>query len=398
VSRSTAKFLPYARHQILSEDYRAVADVLGSDHLAQGPEAGHFERALGQVTGSAFCASVSSGTAALHLALKALGVGSGDEIIVPVCTFVATANAVVLCGAVPVFADVEADTQNLCPEEVARKIGPRTKGAIAVHFAGHPADMDALRSALGGGGFLLEDACHALGAWFHNRSVGCLGEAACFSFHPAKLITTGEGGAITTNSEAINAKVRRLREHGIERKLEQFQGLGLPDPLRAEELGAWVYELHDVAPNYRLGEIAAALGRSQLTHMEAWLARRKAIVDAYQKALAHLEVLELSHERPNVRSAWHLFAIRLRLECLTVGRAQIFQELRARGIGVQVHYIPVHLQPYYRKILGTRFGDCPTAEDIYLRSLSLPLFPAMQDADVDRVVETLTSLLRRYRR
>lgn len=390
--------LPYARHTIDPDDVHAVAQALRSERLTQGPEVPRFEAELARVVGAREAIAVSSGTAALHVALAALGVGPGDEVIVPPLTFAATANAVLLCGARPVFADVAADTGNLDPASVAARIGRATRGAIAVHFAGHPADVDALSAALGSGRFLLEDACHALGAFVGERAAGTLGDAACFSFHPAKLVTTGEGGAITTASDRLAARARLLREHGIERRPERFEGLGLPPALQDEERGAWVYEQHALAPNYRLCDVAAALGRSQLAKQAAFLARRRAIAEAFAKAFADEDLLECPHERPGVRSAWHLFAVRLHAEALRGGRAALFAALRARGIGVQVHYVPVHLHPYYRRSLGTRFGDLPVAEDAYLRLLSLPLFPAMQDADVERVVETVRSELRRLRR
>ncbi|HVP29106.1 MAG TPA: UDP-4-amino-4,6-dideoxy-N-acetyl-beta-L-altrosamine transaminase [Myxococcota bacterium] len=390
--------LPYARHSVDEDDVRAVAEVLRSDRLTQGPVVPRFEQELARVVGAPHAVAVSSGTAALHLALAALGVGPGDEVIVPPLTFAATVNAVLFCGARPVFADVEPDSLNLDPASVAARVGAATRGAIPVHLAGHPADMERLASAVGRGRFLLEDACHALGASVGERAAGTLGDAACFSFHPAKLVTTGEGGAVTTASEPLAERVRLLREHGIERRAQRFEGLGLPCELREEERGAWVYEQQALGPNYRLSDVAAALGRSQLAKQERFLARRRALVDRYRKALSGEPLVECPVERPGVRSAWHLFAVRLHVEALRGGRAAVFAALRARGIGVQVHYVPVHLQPFHRRTLGTRFGDLPVAEDAYLRLVSLPLFPQMADEDVARVVDTLRGELRRLRR
>jgi len=390
--------LPYARHAILPEDVQAVAEVLGGSHVAQGPEAAGFEHDLAAATGAAHAVSVSSGTAALHVALRALGVGPGDEVIVPACTFLATANAVLFCGARPVFADVDPGTLCLDPTDVARRISPRTRGAVPVHFAGHPADTAALADALGPGRFLLEDACHALGATRDGTAAGTLGDAACFSFHPAKHVTTGEGGAVTTDDAACAERLRALRSHGVERRPEHFRGLGLPAALAAEERGAWVYEMHDLAPNYRLAELGAALGRSQLRRLPENLERRRGVAAAYREGLRDLDVVALPAERPGCRSAWHLYVLRLRVEALRGGRAEFFAGLRRADLGVQVHYIPVHLQPWYRKHQGTAWGDLPVTEDAYLRSVSLPMFPGLGDEDVARVVEAVRTEAARLRR
>ena len=390
--------IPYAAHEVAEEDVGAALAVLRGGRLAQGPEVVRFEEALTEAIGAPFAVAVSSGTAALHAALAALGVGPGDEVIVPPLSFVATANAVLFCGARPVFADVEAETLTLAPAEVAKQLTPRTRGAIAMHYGGHPADADALRQVLGPERFLLEDACHALGAQLRGRAAGTLGDAACFSFHPAKLITTGEGGAVTTGSEEMARRLRQLREHGIEREAAGFRGLGLPAELAAEERGPWMYEMQALAPNYRLPELSAALGRSQLGRRAALLARRRSLAEAYRRALGDLEELELPAEAAGARSAWHLYPVRLHPERLRRSRAEIFAGLRRRGIGVQVHYIPIHLQPYYRARLGTRFGDCPVAEREYLRLVSLPLFPALAEAGLDRVVGALREEIREARR
>lgn len=393
--------IPYTRHSVTPDDVEAVASVLRSAWLAQGPEVGRFESALASVAGTAHAVAVSSGTAALQVALLALGVGDGDEVIVPPLTFAATANAVLLCGGRPRFVDVEPDTGNLDPASVAAaaaRAGPRLRGAIAVHFAGHPADTDAIRAALGPGRFLLEDACHALGASDRGRAAGGLGDAGCFSFHPAKHVTTGEGGAVSTSDAELADRMRVLREHGIERRPERFVGLGLPRALRTEERGDWVYEMQRLSANHRLAEPAAALGRSQLARLGWSLERRRALVELYCKGFADEDLLELPPERPGMRSAWHLFPVRLRIEALRGGRADVFAALRAHGIGVQVHYVPVHLHPHYRSSLGTRWGDLPTAEGLYLRLLSLPLFPTLRETDVESVVDTVRDELRRQRR
>ncbi len=390
--------IPYARHEIDAGDIDAVLGALRGERLTQGVEPERFERALCDRLGAANAVAVSSGTAALHVALAAFGVRPGDEVIVPTLTFAATANAVRLCGADPVFADVDPVTLTLDPADLARRVTPRTRGAIPVHFAGHPADVAEIRAVLPEGAFVLEDACHALGASRDGRPAGTLGEAACFSFHPAKHVTTGEGGAVTTGSPVVAERCRRLREHGIERDPARFEGLDLPPALRAEEVGGWVYELHALSPNYRMPDLNAALGRSQLQRLPGFLARRRALADAYTEALSDLEGVTLPVELPGARSAWHLFALRIEPDRFRGGRAALHRRLHARGIGVQVHYVPVHLHPYYRRTAGTRFGDLPVAERAYLGLLSLPLFSSMADSDLMRVVETLRDELRRARR
>jgi len=224
--------------------------------------------------------------------------------------------------------------------------------------------------------------------------VGSLGDAACFSFHPAKGVTCGEGGAVTTDGPAVAHSLRVIREHGVERDPNRFEGLGLPPEWAAEQVGPWVYEMGRWGSNFRLSELAAALGLSQLRRCQAFLERRRSLVRCYRDSLSELEEIELPSERPGARSAWHLFPIRLRLEEARLGRAELYRELHRRGIGVQVHYIPVHLQPYYRHRFGCAFGDCPQAEAAYLRLLSLPLFSSMSDEEVWRVADALRQALR----
>ena len=397
--RSKAQALvPYARHSIGRSERAAVARSLASPWVAQGPLAGAFERGLARAIGVRDVVAVSSGTAALQVALAALGVGPGDEVIVPPLTFVATANAVLACGATPVFADVEPDTLNLDPAAVARATTPRTRGAIPVHYAGHPADVDAIADALGPRRFVLEDACHALGAKSGRRNAGTLGDAACFSFHPAKAITTGEGGAISTDRIDLARAARLVRDHGLERAHEGHVGLGLPRALRAEQEGAWVYEMQRLGANHRLSEPQAALGVAQLARLAAFLRRRRELATAYGADLAGEAALRLPVERRGFRSAWHLYTVRVSQKALRGGRAALFDALRADGIGVQVHYVPVHLQPYYRERFGHGWGSFPVAESAYLELLSLPLYPTLSARDRDRVVATLLRAIEKLRR
>lgn len=390
----TERELPYTRHHIAPEDERAVLEALRAERIAQGPICQRFENALARYVGARHAVAVSSGTAALEVALGALGVGPGDRVVVPSLTFVATANAVRANGATPIFADVDATTLNLSAETLDVCMTERISGAIAVHFAGHPAPVDALRQVLGESRFLLEDAAHALGASDHGRSAGSLGDAACFSFHPAKLVTCGEGGAVTTSSGFLARRMRALREHGIERDSREFEGLGLPEPLEEEGCGPWVYEMATRGSNFRLSEPAAALGASQLARADRQIRRRRALVTCYQDALREIPELEAPVEQAGVCSAWHLFPVRVRLEETPIRRAGLYRALHARGIQAQVHYIPVHLQPYYRHRLGTAWGDCPVAEAAYLRLISLPLFPEMSEEDVWRVVDALRAIFR----
>jgi len=390
--------IPYTRHRIGASDRKALARVLSSSRLTQGPEVDAFETDLAARTGCRRAVTVSSGTSALQVALQALGVGPGDEVLVPSLSFLATANAVLLLGAKPIFVDVGADSLCLDPEDLASKLGPRTVGAILMHFGGHAGDADACRRALGPDRFLLEDACHALGAEDGGRAVGSLGDAACFSFHPAKHVTSGEGGAICTSRVDVADRCRGLREHGIERRSARWRGLGLPATLAHEQAGDWVYEMHELSGNHRLSDLAAALGRSQLERLDESLAERRRLVRRYDAALEKDERLLRSSERPGTRSAWHLYPVRLAIEAIEGGRAAVHRALQAAGIAAQVHYIPIHLQPYYRRRFGTRFGDLPKTEDAYLRLLSLPLFPGLSEADQDRVLEVLLSTLEALRR
>jgi perosamine synthetase len=375
-----------------------VARSLASAWVAQGPLSVAFEAALADAIGTREVVAVSSGTAALQVALAGLGVGPGDEVIVPPLTFVATANAVIACGATPVFADVEPDTLNLDPGAVERATTRRTRGAIAVHYAGHPADVPAIADALGPRRFVLEDACHALGATLGRKRAGALGDAACFSFHPAKAITTGEGGAVSTDRADLARTARLLRDHGIERERAGHVGFGLPRALRAEECGAWVYEMQRLGANYRLAEPQAALGLAQIARLPSFLRARRVVARAYARELAGEEALRLPVERRGVRSAWHLYAVRIAAGTVRGGRAALFRALRAAGIGVQVHYVPVHLQPYYRRRFGLGWGAFPVAEAAYLELLSLPLFSSLTVRDRERVVGALLTAIGRLRR
>lgn len=368
--------LPYGRQIVDGEDIRNVENVLRSDMLTTGPQVEKFENAVCGYTGAKHGVAVSNGTAALHAAMFALGIGEDDEVIVPPMTFAATSNCVLYQKGKPVFADVDAGTLLIDPASVEKKITPRAKAIIAVDYAGQPCDWDALRRIadkhkLG----LVADSCHALGAAYKGQKVGTLADISCFSFHPVKHITTGEGGMSLTNDETLAKKMRMFRGHGIESTAAQ-----------REVSGQWHYEMTELGYNYRLTDFQCALGFSQLQKLDQWLARRRELADLYASMLADEKYA--SRMRPldllqQVDHAWHLYVIRHK------ERDKAFKRLRDAGILANVHYVPVHLHPYYRRNLGTGEGMCPVAEEAYKEILTLPLWPGMKNEDVERVVELL---------
>jgi UDP-4-amino-4,6-dideoxy-N-acetyl-beta-L-altrosamine transaminase len=384
-------FIPYGRQSLDEADIRAVVEVLQSDWLTQGPAGEKFEQAFAKFCGARFAIAVSSGTAALHLACLAAGFKPGDEVVTSPITFAATANAILYAGARPVFAEIDPETANLDPEAVKKRLTPRTRGLLPVHFAGQPADLQSLsRIAEEHDLTLIEDAAHALGATYEvaGRSfrVGACAHSrmAIFSCHPVKHIATGEGGVITTNDEELATRLKELRSHGITR-----------DPERMENCdGPWYYEMRELGFNYRLTDIQAALGASQLQKADRFIARRRAIAARYDRAFAAEPALAPLVQRAGTNSSWHLYVLRVR----GIDRKAFFNRLRAAGLGVNVHYIPVHLQPFYRKNLGCGPGDFPAAENYYENAVTIPLFPGLDDSDIERVIETVLETARRLRR
>ncbi|MEM1125738.1 MAG: UDP-N-acetylglucosamine 4,6-dehydratase (inverting) [Bacteroidota bacterium] len=371
--------LPYGRQQIGDDDIEAVVRVLRADRLTTGPEVASFEAEAAAHVGTAEAVAVSSGTAALHAAMHALGVGPGDEVIVPALTFAATANAVLYQGATPVFADVDPATLLVDPRSVEARLTPRTKAVVAMDYAGQPCDYDALRALTAPRGLpLVADACHALGATYQGRAVGAVADLSTFSLHPVKPITTGEGGLVTTDRADWAARMRQFRQHGI-----------TTDDRARAAAGTWTYSMTELGYNYRLTDVQCALGRSQLRKLSAWTHRRQALAAHYDELLRDLPGLQPLHRRPDRTHAYHLYVIRVDEQVLPVDRAQVFSHLRAHGLGVNVHYLPVYLHPYYQQEHGLRPGLCPQAEAAYAQILTLPLFPAMERADVERVVRTL---------
>ncbi len=382
--RST--FLPYGRQSVDEKDIQAVVDVLRSDWLTTGPKVGEFEEAFAARVGAKHAVSFSSGTAALHGAAFVSGLKPDDEAITTSLTFAATANCVLYQGAIAVFADVRPDTLTIDPDEIERRITSRTRAILPVDYAGHPANLDEIRSIADQHGLVvIEDACHALGAEYRQRKVGSIADMTVFSFHPVKHITTGEGGMVTTNDGKFADKLRCFRNHGISSDARQRQ-----------TAGQWHYEMVLLGFNYRLPDFACALGLQQLKALDANLARRREIAGRYTLAFREMHGVIPPQVGPEVNPAWHLYPIRLDLERLTADRAHVFRALRAENIGVNVHYIPVHLHPYYRDRFGYKGGEFPVAEDAYSRLISLPMFHGMTDQDVEDVIHAVDKVVRSF--
>ncbi len=363
--------LSYGRQAIDEDDVQAVVTALRSDWLTTGPQVAKFERAVAVAVGAPHAVAVSSGTAALHAATFAAGIGPGDEVVVAALTFAASANAVLYQGGTPVFADVRRDTLCVDPADIEAKVTRQTRAVVAVDFAGQPAALDEIGAFTRDRRLLLiEDAAHALGAEYRGRRLGSLADLTTFSFHPVKHVTTGEGGVVTTPSDEMNARLRRFRNHGLESEFT-----------RRDERGDEYSPMVDLGYNYRLTDVACALGLSQLAKLDQFLKRRAELAQRYRAELAAQPGLRLPDVAPDVRHAWHIFPVLLDVERLTVDRRTILAALRAENIGATVHYVPVYWHPYYRD-RGYRRGLCPNAEWAFERLLTLPLFPAMSDEDV----------------
>jgi UDP-4-amino-4,6-dideoxy-N-acetyl-beta-L-altrosamine transaminase len=391
-------FLPYGRQSVDDDDIAAVAAVLRGETLTTGPEIERFEAALAAVTGAPQAVACNSGTAALHLAVAALGIGEGDRVVVPTLTFLASANCARYVGAEVVFADVDPDTGLMGPGHLAdalKQAPPGTvKAVIPVHLNGQCCDVPGIAALAATQGIaVVEDACHALGGTTPaGAPVGACDSsaAACFSFHPVKTVATGEGGAVTTRDPGLAETMRVLRSHGMRRQpmtpdLPEF-GLaadGTPNP--------WYYEMSEPGWNHRMSDIHAALGRSQLRKLDRFVRRRAEIVARYDAAFSGLSNRLRPVGRVGGSVAWHLYVVQIDFAAVGRDRAAVMHALKARGIGTQVHYFPVHLQPYYQRRYGRQ--SLPGAESYYARCLSLPLFPAMTDADVDRVVAAVAAVI-----
>lgn len=379
--------LPYGSQWIDNNDIEAVIMSLKSDWITTGPAIDRFEKELSDYVGSRYAVAFSNGTAALHAACFAAGITEGDEVITSPLTFVASSNCVLYTGAKPIFSDVDPKTYNICPASVNALITDRTKAIIPIDFTGQPANyVELKRIAHEKSLVIIEDAAHALGAKFNGESVGSFNDMTMFSFHPVKHITTGEGGAIATNNPVYYEKLKMFRAHGITRdegKLEQ-------------ERQPWEYEMQFLGYNYRLTDIQAALGNRQLKKLDHFVKIRKDYARRYDNAFENMEGVVTPFQAKGSQSSWHLYVLRLKGRFAKL-RKEIFEALKAENIGVNVHYMPVHTQPYYQR-LGYKAGSCPIAEEIYEQIITLPLFPKMKLSDVDDVIDAVRKVLLYYER
>jgi len=380
--------IPYGRQYIDESDIESVVKVLKSDWLTTGPKVKEFEESVAEYVGVKYVVAVSSGTAALHSAMYALDIGSNDEVIVPSLTFAATANCVIFQGGTPVFVDVDPDTLLIDPAEVEKKVTDRTKAIIAVDYAGQPCDYGRLQEIAERRDLaIVTDGCHALGAEYNGRKIGGIADLTVFSFHPVKHITTGEGGVITTDNPEYEKRLRMFRNHGMTSDFRQ-----------REERGTWHYEIVDLGYNYRITDFQCALGLSQLQKLPDFLKRRRIIAEQYEEAFCSVQEINPLGVKHNVNHAYHLYVIRVDFEFLGCERADLFQKLREKGIGVNIHYIPLHLHSFYQKRFGTVRGLCPVAEEAYESIMSLPIYPGMNDDDSNEVIKVLLDVLEENRR
>lgn len=377
----------YGHQYIDDADIEAVVSVLKSDFLTQGPFVTKFEQEICKITGAKYCVSVSNATAGLHIAVAALGLGYDAEGITTPNTFLASSNCMVYNHVKPVFADINPVSYNIDPADVEKHVTEKTKLLIPVHFAGLPCEIDKISEIAQKHNLrIIEDAAHAIGSQYADGSyVGnCkYSDMTVFSFHPVKTITTGEGGAVTTNDEALYQKLLMLRSHGTTKN----------ETLLTKNPGPWYYEMQALGFNYRMTDMQAALGYSQLQKLDFFKKRRREIVAAYNKAFAGMQHLKTPVEPENVSSCFHLYAVQIDFSALGKSRTQVMQELRNKGIGTQVHYIPVHTQPFYKNTFGYKDGDYPVAEKYYEQELSLPLYPGMSDEDVENVIKAVKEIV-----
>lgn len=384
VYKLSEKFIPYGRQCIDEDDINEVIKVLKSDYLTTGPKIEEFEADFANYVGAKYAVAISNGTAALHAACFAAGIESGDEVITTPITFAASANAVLYCGGTPVFADIDSSTYNIDPKDIRKKITKKTKAIIPVHFTGQPCDMDEIRKIAEEYNLIvIEDAAHALGASYKNQKIGSISDMTTFSFHPVKHITTGEGGMITTNNKELYEKLLLFRSHGITRNAELLEN---------KNEGSWYYEQHELGYNYRITDIQCALGISQLKKIDRFIERRIEIATLYNEAFKDINEITIPYQAEDGISSWHIYVLKFDLNKLNLKRNDIFDRLRAKGIGVNLHYIPVYLHPYYIK-LGYKKGICPKAEVLYDEIITIPLFPDMTDEDVNYVINAIKSVI-----
>lgn len=383
-------YIPYGKQYIDKDDIKAVIDVLESDYLTQGPKVTDFEKKICEYTGAKFCVAVSNGTAALHIAVKSLGIEVGMEGITSPITFVASSNCMLYNNLKPLFADIDSKTYCINPSKIEERITSNTKLIIPVHFAGHPCDMNKIQDiARKHDLYVIEDAAHAIGSKYSDGSkVGnCkYSDMTIFSFHPVKTMTTGEGGAITTNDPKLYKKLKLLVTHGITKEKSEFKNY------TSEPIGPWYYEMQTVGFNYRITDLQCALGISQLKKVNSFIKKRREIVEKYNDAFNNINEIIVPYEDERFFSAYHLYVVQFK----QLDRLTVFNELKKSNIGVNVHYIPVHFQPFYKENFDFKKGDHPIAEAYYKRAVTLPLFPRMKDSDVEYVIQTIYKILKKY--
>mgnify|MGYP000839571255 FL=1 len=373
-------FIPYGRQSINEQDIEAVVNVLKSDYLTTGPKIAEFERKVADYTGAKYAVAIANGTAALHAACYAAGVGEGDEVITTPITFAASSNCVLYCGGTPVFADINPETYNISSVDIERKITSKTKAIIAVHFTGQPCEMDQIHEIADKHNLIvIEDGAHALGAVYKGKRVGTLSDMTTFSFHPVKHITTGEGGMILTDNPKLYERLKLFRTHGITRE----------ENLLTKNDGPWYYEQRDLGFNYRITDIQCALGTSQMDRLPGFLEKRKKIAEQYNEAFAGNNQIQLPYQKEGCDNAWHLYVIRVK----NGNRKEVFEKLRAAGIGVNVHYIPVYQHPYYRSH-GYAQVVCPNAEEYYKECISLPMYPDLKEEEQEYVIKKVLEYVR----
>lgn len=382
------KYLAYGRQCIDDKDIEAVVELLKGDYLTTGPTVNRFENKVANYVGAKYGVAVSNGTAALHMACYAAGIGPGDEVLVPAITFAASSNCVLYCGGTPIFVDIDPRTYNIDINKIEEKITDKTKAIIPVDFSGQAVDMDKiLQIADKYNLIVIEDGAHSLGSEYKNEKVGNKAHMTEFSFHPVKPVTTAEGGIIVTDDKTFYEKMMLFRSHGITRD----------KALMDEYHGPWYYEQIDLGYNYRLTDLQCALGISQMDKIDSFIERRREIVSKYNEAFKELDEINIPFEEEFSNSGWHIYVITLNLDKIKVSRKEVFEALQKENIGVNVHYLPVYLHPYY-KDLGYKKGLCPVAEDVYNRMITLPLFPSMTDKDRDDVIAAVKKVVNAYRK
>lgn len=408
VNPSNSAIIPYGRQWVDEVDIQAVTEVLQNDWITQGPKIKEFENALSTYCGAKYAVAVNSGTAALHIACLSAGIGKGDEVITSPITFVASANCAAYCAAKPIFSDIDPLTYNISPEDLSNKISNHTKAIIPVHFAGQSCDMEKIRKLAdvaedkyGHKFTIIEDASHALGSLYKNKKVGSckFSDMAVMSFHPVKHITTGEGGVVFTNSKTLHKKLKMYRSHGITTNAKEFANVDMGFTSKSSVhddsklQNPWYYEQHRLGFNYRITDFQCALGLSQLEKIERFKYRRRKIVRMYNECFNPIEYIHIPYEAEECDSNFHLYVILIDFEKIGIERANFMNSLRDIGIQTQVHYIPVYMQPYYQKNYEQKIGGYPMAERYYEKCLSLPLYPAMTDNDVNRVIHEVKKMI-----